>query len=202
MPERILVTGFGPFAEHESNASGLAAAALDGVTLPAEEGDPWVLSALSLPVQFERAQALLAEALEAQDVAAAFACGIHGEPGGPYRLEVMAKNERHYEVPDVDGNLVLDARVLDEGPAQAFSTAPVASIKLALEAEGFDAELSDDAGRYLCNAVFYWLAQHAPVAGFLHVPPDASVEQVGRALRLSCEAIARRLESQRVDALA
>jgi pyroglutamyl-peptidase len=198
MIERILITGFEPFGEHTTNVSGDALGGLDGASLSA---DGFEASTRVLPVQFERARDLLVEALEAHQPAAVIACGIHGEPGGPFRLEVMAKNERHYPLPDADGALVLDETVVPEGPPQVFSTLPMAPIKLALEASGLQVELSDDAGRYLSNAVFYWLVQQVPVAGFLRVPPDATSQDVQRAAILAAEATATRLVAQRVDAL-
>ncbi|MGE0706373.1 MAG: pyroglutamyl-peptidase I [Planctomycetota bacterium] len=198
MIERILITGFEPFGDHQRNVSGDAMDGLDGRTLD----DGFELRARTLPVQFERATAQLADLLEREQPVAALACGIHGAPGGPFRLEVAARNERNYGIPDTDGVLVRDGVVVEGGPAQVFSTAPVATIKQRLQDAGFEVELSDDAGRYLCNAVFYWLAQRVPMAGFLHVPPDATRAQVQQALALAAEAAATRLLAQRVDAVA
>ena len=60
---------------------------------------------------------------------------------------------------------------------------PTASAKVArpqhLEAHGFEARLSDDAGGYLCNAVFYHSLLEARVrgdrcrVGFIHIPVEA-----------------------------
>lgn len=196
MREQILITGFGPFGDHLRNVSGEAAEAVSGQDLDAEG---FALHGRVLPVQFERACELLSAVVEGTAPAAALALGIHSDAGGPFRLELLAKNERHYSIPDVDGQLVTEASVEDDGPAQKLSTLPVASIKLALERAGFDVELSEDAGRYLCNAVFYWLAQRLPAAGFLHVPPDADLEQVKRAAQIAAEATAARLLAQRVE---
>lgn len=197
MLESILLTGFGPFGRHARNASEEAVRRLDGV-----EVEGFVLRALPLPVQFERATAALEEALESPPVAV-LACGVHDEPGGLFRLELGAKNERHYAIADVDGQVVQDGVVEVGGPAVVYSTLPVAAIKQTLDAAGLPAELSDDAGRYLCNAVFYWVARRVTPAGFLHVPSALDrVDDVVRALRLSAEVLARRLVAQRVEATA
>src|SRR5690606_1781493 len=108
-------------------------------------------------VQFERAVAALEEALEAERPVAVLSFGICDEPG--FRIELSAKNERHYARPDIDGNVVQDARVEDGAPAMVFSTLPVAAIKQALGDAGLPTELSEDAGRYLCNAIFYWVVR-------------------------------------------
>ena len=88
------------------------------------------------------------------------------------------------------------------GSPQIVSTLPLARIKLGLEAEGFEVELSEDAGRSLCNAVFYLIARREVPAGFLFVPPGASSEDVARALACAAEVTAARLVAQRVAALA
>ena len=54
------------------------------------------------------------------------------------------------------------------------STLPVDGIVAALDAEGIPAEVSRDAGGFLCNHVFYVLMQTLDpkrIGGFIHVPP-------------------------------
>lgn len=192
MHETILLTGFQPFGEFTHNPSGDAARLLDGRELEAEG---FRLVSASLPVEFGPAETRLAELIEEHTPCAIIASGIHRDGLGPYRLELMAKNELHSEL--------TDARpVLAEGSPQVVNTLPLARIKLALERAGFETELSEDAGRHLCNAVFYLIAQREVPAGFLHVPPSASSEDVARALLSAAEVTAARLVEQRVAALA
>lgn len=196
MLETILVTGFGPFGPHTRNISEEAARRLDG-----QEREGFAIRALSLPVQMERATALLKEALETEQPAAVICAGIHEEEGVDFRLELAARNERHYTRPDADGQLVQDAAVEEQGQPMVFSTLPLATIKQALEAAGLKSELCDDAGRYLCNAVFYWVARRVSPAGFVHVPADPSrLEDVVNALDICVQETARRLVAQRVEA--
>lgn len=197
MLETLLVTGFGPFGPHATNVSEQAAARLDGLEL-----DGFVIRALQLPVAFERAVALLEEALETERPAAVLATGIHRDPAG-FRIELAARNERDDPLPGVDGVQVRGGTIEDGGPPMVFSTLPVGAIKRALEEEGLAAELSDDAGRFLCNAVFYWLARRVPQVGFLHVPPAPDgLEAVTRGVRAAARATAERLAAQRVEASA
>lgn len=200
MLETILLTGFGPFGEHARNISGEAVRRLDGVEL-----DGFTLRAVALPVQFERAVAALDEAINeaagAERPVAVLSFGIHDDPT-TFRIELSAKNERHYSKPDVDGQLVQNATV-EDGPAMVFSTLPVAAIKQAFADDGLTAELSEDAGRYLCNAVFYWTSRRVTPAGFIHVPAAVDrLEDVARAMRLAAQVTARRLVAQRVEATA
>ena len=197
MMEKVLLTGFGPFGPHAQNASGDAVRRLDGA---AYEG--FQVRGLVLPVQFERAVALLEEAIESEQPAAVICCGIHSDsPAEGFRLEVAAKNERHYGLPDVDGHLVHDACVVEGGPAMVFSSLPVGEIKRGIEAAGLPAQLSEDAGRFLCNAIFYWVASRVQPAGFLHVP-TGPLPDVARAIEIAVEVTARRLSAQRVEATA
>lgn len=195
MLETILLTGFGPFGGHGRNISEEAIRRLDGL----RTADGFVLKALGLPVQFERAVAALEEALEAERPVAVLSLGIHQEPG--FRIELSARNERHYALPDIDGNVVQDARVEDGTPAMIFSTLPVAAIKQAFDDAGLPAELSEDAGRYLCNAIFYWVSRRVNPAGFIHVPASVDrLDDVIEAARVAAEVTARRVAAQRVEA--
>ncbi|MBL4847687.1 MAG: pyroglutamyl-peptidase I [Planctomycetes bacterium] len=197
MNETILLTGFGPFGSHERNPSGEGADLLADQVLDAEG---FRLVTATLPVQLEAATALLQELISEHAPSAIIASGIHKDPAGCYQVELLAKNELQYdEVPDIDGNLIQDAQVEAEGPPQVVSTLPLAKIKIALESAGFQTELSEDAGRHVCNAVFYWLARQEVPAGFLHVPPTSAPQEVARALRVAAIVTAGRLVERRVE---
>jgi pyroglutamyl-peptidase len=196
MLETILLTGFGPFGAHARNISEEAVRRLDGVEI-----DGFTLRALALPVQFERATAALDEAIEGEQPVAVLCFGIHDDPT-TFRLELCAKNERHYPKPDIDGNVVQNAGV-EDGPAMVFSTLPLAAIKQSFADAGLAAELSEDAGRYLCNAIFYWASRRVTPAGFIHVPASVErLEDAVRAVRIAAQVTARRLVAQRVEATA
>lgn len=201
MAETILLTGFGPFGEHTRNLTEAVVRRLDGA-----EREGFVVRGLPLPVQFERAVALLEEAVaSATDgpPAAVICCGIHGDADGPIRLELAARNERDYPIPDAEGQQARGEVVERDGPPMVFSTLPVAAIKQAFDDAGIPAVLSEDAGHYLCNAVFYWTARRLRPAGFLHVPPAlAREDEVLRAIDLAVDTTARRLAAQRVEASA
>ena len=202
MQETILLTGFGPFGEHTHNPSQDAVQAMDGRSC---EG--FRFKALTLPVQLERATEALEEALAGAPVAAVIACGIYGDASGPVRLELAARNRLHYSVPDVDGKLCRNEVVEAGAPELLYGTLPLAGIKQRLEREGVACTLSEDAGSYLCNAVFYWLARRGlpegtPV-GFVHLPHGAEAQPDNlKALHAAAEETARRLAAQRVEATA
>lgn len=194
--EKLLLTGFGPFGPHPTNVTEEAVRRLDGTEL---EG--FTIVARTLPVQFEQAVAELEAALAEERPSAVLAAGIHGEADG-YRVELTAKNLRDYELPDVAGEVVKGQPVVTGGPPMAFGQLPVGAIKAALEAEGLETALSEDAGSYLCNAVYFWLCQRDAPAGFLHVPAGAAETEAAGALRAALGAIAHRLAAQRIEATA
>jgi pyroglutamyl-peptidase len=196
MNETILLTGFGPFGDHDRNPSGEGADLLSDQVLEAEG---FRLVTATLPVHLESATSILQDLISEHAPSAIIASGIHSDPEGCYQLELLAKNELQYDIPDNEGDLIQDAQVEPGGPPQVVSTLPLAKIKLALEAAGHVTELSEDAGRYLCNAVFYWLARREAPAGFLHVPPTSAPEEVARALRIAALVTAGRLVAQRVE---
>ncbi len=193
--DKLLLTGFGPFGSHAVNVTEEAVGGLEGQSLAGFTAVTRVL-----PVQFDRAVAALEEAFESERPAAVIAAGIHDGPD--YRVEVAAKNERHYTIPDVDGVTVEGARVEDGAPPMVFATLPVGAIKAAIEAEGLPVHLSEDAGRYLCNAVFFWAARRPVPGGFIHVPASAPADEVRRVLAAAARVTAERLATQRVEATA
>lgn len=185
MFETILVTGFRPQGDHARDVSEEAVKRLDGTEL-----DGFVLRAVGLPGRFEPAVAALEELIEAERPAAILSFGACESPE-LFRVELCAKNERQ------EG-------VVEEGaPAMVFSTLPVAAIKQAFGEAGLTTELSEDAGRSLPNAVFFWGVRHVASAGFIHVPPAIErLDDVVKAVRLAAEVTARRLIAQRVEATA
>lgn len=188
---RALVTGFEPFGGESVNPT---AATLD--LLPERVGGLRIARRI-LPVSFERASAALAAAIEdsAPDVVLAT-----GEAGGraALSLERVAINLADARIPDNDGDQPIDCPVVPDGPAAYFATIPLRPALAALVAAGLPAALSDSAGTFVCNHLFYRLmhlaAARRPLlrAGFLHVPylPEQAARHPGAA-SMAAQDIAR-----------
>jgi pyroglutamyl-peptidase len=79
---------------------------------------------------------------------------------------------------DAAGLLPKSQKVVEHGPSVLKTQLPVQRIAKALESCAIPASLSDNAGTYLCNAVFFrslLLAQTVRPAcrsGFIHIPAD------------------------------
>lgn len=167
---KVLLTAFGPFGAHSVNGS------LEAARRLAAEGVHGVdLEVVELPVARGAADRALLEALERVRPDALVMTGIN-ERASAIQAERVAINVDDFRIPDNAGEQPCDEPVVDGGPPAYFSTLPVRRIVSALGREGVPAELSNSAGTYLCNHVFY-LARHAIeaegapcAAGFVHVP--------------------------------
>jgi pyroglutamyl-peptidase len=111
------------------------------------------------------------------------------------RIETRARNARSVLFPDVTGYQPT-AREIVPGCPSLRGTAPFARLLAAARASRTPTRLSRDAGRYLCNHV-YWRALEAsrsgtPLAQFIHIPPVAHKPlRPGRKRRTSHAALAR-----------
>jgi pyroglutamyl-peptidase len=168
MTKTVLLTGFEPFNGADVNPSWEAARALDGWS-----GPGFQVVARELPCVFGRANLALFDAIDAlqPDIVIAL-----GQAGGrdEISLERVALNVDDASIPDNAGQQPLDATIADGGPAAYFSTLPIKAIVRALRLRGFPAGVSQTAGTFVCNHVFYGLMQHAQgrqlKGGFIHVP--------------------------------
>jgi pyroglutamyl-peptidase len=180
MTKTVLLTGFEPFNGAEINPSWEAARALDGWT-----GPGFQVVARQLPCVFGRANEALREALGAVQPDIVIAVGQAG--GRPeISVERVAINVDDASIPDNAGDQPVDRPVVAEGPAAYFSTLPIKAIVRALRLRGFPAGVSQTAGTFVCNHVFYGLMHHAAgktyKAGFIHVPflPEQAADRPER----------------------
>ena len=169
---KILVTAFGPFGGRSENSSSLVLRAL-------RERLPEIRTRI-LPVDAVIAPSRLKEALR---VVRPDALVMLGEAAGSksIRLETSAWNELDFRIPDIAGRIITARPVREGGPRMLSSTLPLDGILAALDADGHPVSRSDDAGRYLCNQVFYQSLHHLAhhgiriPAGFIHLPLAADL---------------------------
>jgi len=166
----ILLTGFEPFDREPLNPSWEAVRVLDGWQC---EGATVV--ARQLPCVFGTALQTL-DALLAEFKPVLVLCV--GQAGGRSQLslERVAINVDDARIADNAGHQPIDQPIHGDGPAAYFSTLPIKGMAKAMRAAGTPAEVSQTAGTFVCNHVFYGLmhslAQHAPAVrgGFMHIP--------------------------------
>ncbi|HEU4857862.1 MAG TPA: pyroglutamyl-peptidase I [Rhodanobacteraceae bacterium] len=190
----VLLTGFAPFAGESLNPSWQAVRGLAGQVI---ENHQVVVA--ELPCEFDSSLPTLWKALRRSEPRVAIAVGLAGGRDG-ISLERVAINVIDARIPDNAGVQPVDAPVLGSGAAAFFSTLPIKAALAELQHAGIPAHISQTAGTYVCNQVFYAL-MHAlrrrrnTRAGFVHVPwlpaqaaahaqPGMPLEQMTMALEI------------------
>ena len=167
---RILITGFEPFGGQSINPSWEVARALDGLPLPLSQAQ---VRSIQLPCVFAQAAAALTRAVDELQPDIVLALG-QAEGRSDISVERVAINVMDARIADNAGAQPIDQPVVAGGPAAYFSTLPIKHLVASLRAAGFPASVSQSAGTFVCNQVFYAL-QHALAgravrSGFVHLP--------------------------------
>ncbi len=163
----VLLTGFEPFEGQSVNASWLAVEAVAADW----SGPP--LHVRRLPVSFAAAPVALLVALEETCPDLVVCVGEAGERAA-LEIERVAINVADARIPDNDGARPVDEAVVPDGPVAHLTGLPLRRCVDAATRAGVPAAASNTAGTFVCNAVFYTLAQAmagtAARYGFVHVP--------------------------------
>lgn len=178
----VLLTGFAPFGGESSNPSWEAVRRLAGKSVLGHR-----IVARCLPTAFGSSLEALRQAIGDTEPALVLCVG---QAGGRAQLslERIAINIDDARIPDNDGARPIDEPVIAGGPAAYFSDLPIKSMLVALREAGIPAEVSQTAGTYVCNHVFYGLMhalRRSPGVrgGFVHIPysPAQAAQHPGAA---------------------
>lgn len=192
----ILLVGFEPFSGEPINPALEAARRLDGRFL----GGCQVV-ARELPVMrghcLERLTAGIGE-VDPEIVVAL------GQAGGRVEItpERVAINVDDYRIADNAGEKPVDVPVVAGGPVGYWSTLPIKAMVTAMLDAGVPARVSNSAGTFVCNHLFYGLMHCLAAAGntrrggFIHVPylPEQAA-RLGGQPSMTLETIVRGLEA-------
>ena len=168
----VLVTGFDPFGGDKINPSWEAAHALDGRRIAGHH-----IVAAQLPTLFDQSLQVLLSLLAAHLPVLAICIGQAGGRAA-LSLERVAINVNDARIPDNAGAQPVDTPVVRAGTAAYFSSLPIKAMLAALEGAGIRAEVSQTAGTFVCNHVFYGLMHELATqpalagvrGGLIHVP--------------------------------
>jgi pyroglutamyl-peptidase len=170
MIKTVLLTGFEPFNGATINPAWEAVRALEGW-----QGEGFQVEVRQLPCVFGDAIEDLTALIDELHPDVVIAVGQAG--GRPdISVERVAINVDDASILDNGGQQPVDTAIAADGPAAYFSTLPIKAIVHALHARGLVAGVSQTAGTFVCNHVFYGLMHHAAnqpqsiKAGFIHVP--------------------------------
>jgi pyroglutamyl-peptidase len=190
----ILLTGFDAFGGADLNPSWLAVKALNGRQILGHK----VVAARLPTVYGESLKGLYALLRLHRPVVVVCV----GQAGGrsAISLERVAINVDDAPIADNAGAQPVDTPVVHGAPVAYFSTLPIKDMLLALQSEGLAAEVSQTAGTFVCNHVFYGLMHmlannrllRRTKGGFVHVPwlpeqgaPHMALEDIVRGLHLA-----------------
>ena len=190
----VLLTGFDPFGNEALNPSWLAVQALHGRQILGHR-----VVAACLPTVFGQSSRVLA-ALIRQHKPSLVLCV--GQAGGrqAISLERVAINVNDARIADNAGAQPIDTPVDRNGPTAYFTSLPIKAMLLALQGAGIAAEVSQTAGTFVCNHVFYALMHQLATGrglkkvrgGFVHVPylpeqgtPCIPMDEMVRGLRVA-----------------
>lgn len=198
--KKLLVTAFEPFDGETINPSLETIHHLAGIKF--EEAR---VETLELPVDRHRAIEIAAAAIRENrpDIMI-----MLGEAHDRFRInpERIAINVDDFRIADNAGNQPIDEPIIEGGPVAYFSTLPVRAITNRLLEAKIPAAVSNTAGTYLCNRIFYSVMHLIATegldtqAGFIHLPrmheqildkrgnmPSLARETVFEAIRLVIE---------------
>lgn len=168
-PKIILLTGFEPFGGASRNPSGEVALAWHG----REVAGARVVGAV-LPCVFGAARRELVRLLRRHRPSLVLCLGVAAGRDAitPERVAINVDDAR---IPDNAGRQPVDRPVVRGGPVAYWSTLPIKAMVAGLRARGVPAAVSQTAGTFLCNHVFYGLMhavrrRRGVRAGFVHVP--------------------------------
>lgn len=179
---KILITGFEPFGGETENPSWEAARLLNGMSV-----SQCVLVSVQLPCVFSKSLEVLENALKLHQPQMVIALG-QADGRSDVSIERVAINVCDARIPDNEGAQPVDVAVVQGGPAAYFSTLPIKKMVTTLKSNGYPASVSQTAGTFVCNQVFYGL-QHVlkdqkVASGFIHVPllPSQAAKRSGATL--------------------
>jgi pyroglutamyl-peptidase len=187
----VLLTGFEPFENEPINPSWEAVRALDGERV----GDA-VIVARQLPCVFGAAIDAIGELVDVLRPVLVIAVG---QAGGRAEMSVerVAINVDDARIADNAGAQPIDTAIAVDGPAAYFATLPIKAMVRDMRAAGVPASVSQTAGTFVCNHVFYGLMHRLARqpegemqggvrggvrGGFIHIPylPEQAARHPGQ----------------------
>jgi pyroglutamyl-peptidase len=193
----VLLTGFDPFGGDSVNPSWQAVRTLHHKRIAGHR-----IVAAQLPTVFDASLLELARLLRAHRPAMVICVGQAGGRAA-ISLERVAINVNDARIPDNAAAQPVDTAVVVNGPAAYFTSLPIKAMLQALQHAGIAAEVSQTAGTFVCNHVFYGLMHELATrrgfkrcrGGFVHVPwlpgqgqPNMATEELVRGLRVAIAA--------------
>jgi pyroglutamyl-peptidase len=192
----VLVTGFDPFGGQHVNPSWQAVQALHGESVLGHR-----IVGAQLPTVFDRSLQAL-RALLRQHRPTLVLCTGQAAGRAAISLERVAINVNDARIRDNAGQQPIDTPVIAGAPDAYFTRLPIKAMLRTLLDHGIHAEVSQTAGTFVCNHVFYGLMHELATqpgcadmrGGLVHVPwlpeqgqPSMRLDELVEGLRVCIE---------------
>jgi pyrrolidone-carboxylate peptidase len=171
---RVLLTGFGPFGNHDVNPTEAIVQSFPSlipIKNPFGKGSSEVSVEKRILTVDEIGTQWAANELESREWDAILHLGLCGECTRP-RIEVRAQDNLEMRIPDNSGRQIHEGRLSGSGDIPT----PVPVKKWSVEDWDIDVEISNDAGLFICNETYFRTLdalnahQFAIPCLFLHLP--------------------------------
>ncbi len=178
--KRVLLSGFEPFGERIENSSQVAVETIvANLRANPDPAIPAEVESIVVPVAYDIAPQELLRKMDSYrpDIVISF-----GEaPDREFRLEAQARNLDDAPYADNRGVERRNEAIVVGAPEFLPTLLPIEEFQQDLAAAGIPTILSDSAGAYLCNHIFYhsmYAVSSEPAfqnirAGFIHVPAES-----------------------------
>jgi pyroglutamyl-peptidase len=204
--KKVLLTGFDPFGGEAINPAIESVRKLEGEVIEDHE-----VVALEVSTVFDKSIQELKNAID--EVKPGLVICV-GQAGGRAHISVerIAINVNDARIPDNAGNQPVDTPVIEAGPAAYWSTLPIKAMVEALKNKGIPAMVSQTAGTFVCNHIFYGLMHELHTkqtlvrGGFIHIPflpeqaakkpeqPSMALDIIAEGLQIAVETAVRNRE--------
>lgn len=168
----ILLTGFDRFGALDVNPS---QEVVERLAQRGPLGNAAALRAKVLPTEYQAAGARMRALIRSERPAVVVSLGV-AAGAESIRLERVALNLDDSPSPDNRGVIATGQPIAPEGPVAYWSTLPLEELEQALRARDIPVRISNYAGAFVCNHVFY-VARHEieqlgldARCGFIHLP--------------------------------
>lgn len=183
---KILVTGFDPFGGEKINP------AIEAVKRLPDEIDGNQIIKLEVPTIFYKSAEVAKNAIEKYQPDMVINVG---QAGGRAAItpERIAINFQAGSTPDNSGRGPKEGKIEEDGADGYFTQLPIKKMVTAMRKAGIPSEISNSAGTYVCNHLFYEM-QYMRVhefpnlkTGFIHLPFLPSQAKNGRRPSMSLD---------------
>lgn len=198
--KKVLVTAFDAFGDADTNPSELVVGQLATTISGAH------VHTAVIPTVFNSSATSVFDLVDsiAPDVIIMLGQAAGRSAITPERVAINVDDAR---IPDNAGALPIDKPIVAGGPAAYFSTLPIKAITKAISDAGIPASVSNTAGTFVCNHVFYAVMHHLTQsdyrqtrAGFIHIPaipqqglgskvPTMELDVITKAIEIAIETV-------------